>query len=316
MPAKLLGVLNVISQSVTVERTDVPTGPATFDLVDGAYFAMGEGVGYVSATGSGTTIPFASGHPFVAGQRIVAPFSGLLVWGPVTILSTTPTSVTVDVSVNYTSGEPVSVYQDLIDTIEAGIHNLFTAFLGLHLSLNNGVIEWIADAAETYTVTLTDDLATWMRVASPLAVTDAGVGPVPSRQMIGQVYLGKEILSDVLTIDPRASQSEGVTGRLETIKRASVRQRPIRMRSEGPPRSSIATTYQALEDLWESHFSAGLRWRYYVDASVVTPYAVISNPRGYETMVHLGPERWKWDPLQRGNDNHGDVTIRAQEYVA
>jgi hypothetical protein len=145
-------------------------------------------------------------------------------------------------------------------------------------------------------------------------VTDAGISA--GRQMQGYLYLPIDAQRDPLTKDPRASQSQTVTGVLETLYRAAVRRRIISIRTTGPPRSSLKTTYQAAEDFWDSHLAQGLRYRYHVDASNEQPYVLFSNPRGYETMVHLGPETFQMAQLQRGNDNTLDMRIESQEYVA
>jgi hypothetical protein len=319
MATAFVGVLNSVSQQITIERTDgTPDGPDTITLDDGAYFALDLGTQRATGSGTGTTVPFGSGHPFVVGQTVSArDTSDTLAWGPVTILSITGTSITVDASVSYGINDETYVSDDLVGYVNARVHNTATVpnYFGLTLSLSEGKLTWTADATETYTVTWpTAVLQTWTRFDDTVLVTDSGISA--DRQMQGYLYLAIEAQRDPLTKNPRASQSESVTGVLETLYRAAVRRRIISIRTTGPPRSSLKTSYQAAEDFWDSHLAQGLRYRYYVDASNTQPYVLFTNPRGYETMVHLGPAEFRMAQLQRGNDNTLDMRIESQEYVA
>jgi hypothetical protein len=284
MASKLVGVLDAISQQITIARTDgTPDGPDTFSVNDGAYFALDLGTARVSGAGSGTVIPFASGHPFVGGQTISARSAiggAPSAWGPVLISSVTATSVTVATSVTHAINDEAYVSDDLIGHINAMVHNQATIpnYYGLTLSLSLGIAIWTADPTESYAVSYdTADIERWFRfgegVGSFIGVSSTGTSA--GRQMEGMLYLEKDIQRDKLVLEPRASQSRSVTGQIETLYRAALRIRAIRIRTQGPPRSTTKTTYQAAEDLWSSHF----------------------------------------DLLARGYDNYLDATIPAQVYV-
>jgi hypothetical protein len=330
MASKLVGVLDLQSQQISIERTDVggPSGPHVIALDDGAWFASDRGIGVAKAGATSTTVQFNDPHSFAIGDVLwawdvggldtgAADLAGRLFVDTVTAVPAAD-QVTFGSSHTWAIDDHFFVKDDLVGYLvsrfRAQDYASFKEDFGA--SVTSGIFSFAATAGQVYEVVWT---TTWLRdvlrYSGTVTVTGASEIPNPDRQMEGYLYLEKEIQRDKLVLEPRASQSRSVTGQIETLYRTALRTRAIRIRTEGPPRSTLKTTYQAAEDLWSSHFAQGKRWRCHVDASVETPWVLFTNPRGYEVFVHLGPSRWDPDLLARGYDNYLDATIPAQVYV-
>jgi hypothetical protein len=329
MASKLVGVLNVISQQISIERTDVggPSGPHVISLDDGAYFASDRGIGVANAGATSDTVQFVSSHTFAVGDTLWAWDVGGLDTGAADLAGrlfsdtviAVPAADTVQLSSSHTWSidDHFFVSDDLVGYIVSRMRAQdYTALKTFGAAVSAGVWSFAATAGQVYEIVWpTTGLRDVLRYSGTVTVTGATESPNPDRQMEGYLYLEKDVQRDKLVLEPFASQSRSVLGRIETVYRTALRTRAIRIRTQGPPRSTLKTTYQAAEDLWSSHLSQGKRWRCHVDASVDTPWVLFANPRGYETFVHLGPTRWDPDLLARGYDNYLDATIPAQVYV-
>lgn len=320
MASKFLGVLNAESQQMTVERTSaVVSGPHTFNIADGAYFAADRGVDSADSGDTGTTMDLAEGVTFYQGDAVTVwrPSTDALVFTD-TLASATPTDITFDSSHTWLAGDLVYISDDLIGYITTRVRSQDpTAFGTFELTTTLGVASMAIGGGITIEVSWpTPDVQRWLRYSGTVTITGSVESPDPTRQMEGTLYLEKDVQRDVKTERPRGSKSRTVSGRTETRYRSRLRERNIRIRTTGPPRSSLWTVDQAADDFDETHLSTGKRFRYHVDASVDTPYAVQSNPYGYEVMVDPEVRPWTGTPISRGNDNHMDYTFRATEYVA
>jgi hypothetical protein len=318
MASKILGVLDSVSQQITVERTDgSPSGPHTLSIADGAYYASDRGVAEADSGATGTTMDTADEHTFEVGDAVTVwrPSTDALVFVETVAAVPSTLEITFSSSQTWLAGDLVYVSDDLIGYITTRVRSQASVFGSFTLSLTKGIASMVHTGATTDVSWPTADVQRWLRYSGTVTITGASESPDPDRQMEGYLWLDKEIQRDKLVLVPRASQSRSVTGQIETLYRTALRTRAIKIRTQGPPRSTTKTTYQAAEDLWSSHFAQGKRWRAYVDASVETPWALFTNPRGYETYVHLGPANWDPDLLARGYDNYLDATIPAQVYV-
>jgi hypothetical protein len=318
MASKILGVLDSVSQQITVERTDgSPSGPHTFNIVDGAYFALDRGVAEADSGATGATMDTADEHTFEVGDAVTVwrPSTDALVFVETVAAVPNNLQITFSSSQTWLAGDLVYVSDDLIGYITTRVRSQASVFGAFTLSLSKGIASMVHTGSTTDVSWPTADVQRWLRYSGTVTITGASESPDPDRQMEGYLWLDKEIQRDKLVLEPRASQSRSVTGQIETLYRAALRTRAIRIRTQGPPRSTLKTTYQAAEDLWSSHFAQGKRWRAYVDTTIQQPWVLFTNPRGYETFVHLGPSKWDPELLARGYDNYLDATIPAQVYV-
>jgi hypothetical protein len=321
MASKFVGVLDSVSQQISIERTDVggASGPHVVSVADGSYFASDRGIGIANAGATSATMTFTAPHSFEVGDVVSSwrvASDGLTFTDTITDVPAA-NQITFGSSHTWLIDEHVFVSDDLVGYLVTRLRSQdYTNLANFSASLTAGVWSFAGAGGEVYEIVFTTTtLRDWMRYSGTVTVTAGAESPDPDRQMMGYLYLEKEVQRDKLVLEPRASQSRSVTGQIETLYRTALRTRSIRIRTTGPPRSTTKTTYQATEDLWSSHFAQGKRWRCHVDASVETPWALFANPRGYETFVHLGPTKWDPDLLARGYDNYLDATIPAQVYV-
>ena len=320
MSSKLLGVLNSLSQQISVERTSAPAvGAQVITLDDAPYFASDRGHDETRFNDTAAVMDTATAHPFLVTDTLTIwrPSTDAIVFSD-TAIAVAPNSVTFANVHTWLVGDIIFVSDDLIGYIVARVRsqNAGVGFDEFDLTLADGIASsTFGGAVNGIIVWPTTTLQTWLRYSGTVTVTAGAESPDPDQQMEGMLWLDKNVQRDMLSIEPFASQSRTVSGVVETLYRSQLRNRQLKLRTTGPPRSSLKTVYQAGEDFWSSHLARGLRWRYYVDTDEEQPYVKFANPRGYEVMVapiaQFAPK-----PMQGGNDNHIDWAFLVHEYIA
>jgi hypothetical protein len=317
MASKFVGVLNAVSQQMTVERPSV-SGPHTFTIANGAYYPADRGVNIAELNDTGTTMDVTETQTFSAGDvaTVWRPSTDAAVFSD-TIASVTSSTIVWTSSHTWQAGDLIYISDDLIGYITTRVRSQdFSALSTFYLTMSKGVASMSVGGGITITVSWpTADVQRWLRYSGTVTITGSSESPDPTRQVEGVLYMDKDVQRDVLRAQPRASQSQTVSGRRETLYRSRLNSRTFQLRLTGPPRSSLWTVQQAAKDMHDTHWSRGLRFRYHVDADVETPYADTTNPFGYEVFVS-DLDTYSATPISRGNDNHTQYSFPALEYVA
>ena len=92
----------------------------------------------------------------------------------------------------------------------------------------------------------------------------------------------------------RKSMSISTDGTVDVISAPPHKKRRIAMRFSGGPREAVETEFSVFRDVWERIVGSGRRFRFYSDRDVLTEYAEITNPWGWQLLIVEGGG--DWDP--------------------
>lgn len=279
----------------------------------GSYYILGQAPAVTSGANSDGVIGVVASppHGLMPGDRLTVFRAGEVVARGLTCLpGTTATQIHHDGG-SISVGDWGTVYaeRDLLSTIwgrvcaDEDLHQGFE----IRVDRSTGVVRVTLLATEVWpspTATIiwsgTDIngelVREWLRLSG--VETELSLTPVYGSRAAAGVYAPRKPPSrDRPILQTLSSVSDPSTGGAQDVVfGATHRLCTIGLKFEGGPRASTWIEYHALEDLYR-RMAQGAPVRWYRDSTVLTPFAPVENPFGWEEWVFDGPAP-NWEPAE------------------